>query len=243
MSSSDKKRDDQSLTEAYEITEVSCRGFYEEKGNILCSLLEGKKILEAGCGTGSLFKYLIDKKFDVTGVDYSKTLLDIAREKNLPVKLFSADLRKKETWKQFESSFDSAISSEVIEHLEDDVLALEIIYYVLKPNGVIVVDTPAFNFLYSGNDKRIGHFRRYTKKSLKEILEKAGFKVEKIRYWNFIGFFGWLFYFKLLKKYYSFLDKKTWMGNFLGKFLKIESKITFPLGLTVLAKARKLEKK
>jgi len=35
---------------------------------------------------------------------------------------------------------------------------------------------------------------------------------------------------------------KTWMGNFLGTFLKIESKITFPVGLTVLVKARKLEK-
>ena len=150
-------------------------------------------------------------------------------------------MRKKDTWKQFESSFDSAISSEVIEHLEDDVLALEIIYYVLKPNGVIVVDTPAFNFLYSRNDKKIGHYRRYTKKSLKEILEKAGFKVEKIRYWNLIGFFGWLIYFKLLKNYYSVLNKKTWMGNILGKFLKIESKVTFPLGLTVLAKARKVE--
>ena len=241
MSSSDNKRDDESLTEAYDITEVSCRGFYEEKGNMLSSLLEGKKILEAGCGTGSLFKYLTDKKFDVTGVDYSKTLLDIARKKNLPVKLFSADLRKKDTWKQFESSFDSVVSSEVIEHLKDDVLALEIIYYVLKPNGVIVVDTPAFNFLYSRNDKKIGHYRRYTKKSLKEILEKAGFKVEKIRYWNLIGFFGWLIYFKLLKNYYSVLNKKTWMGNILGKFLKIESKVTFPFGLTVLAKARKVE--
>ena len=119
MTSLDKKRDDESLTEAYEITEVSLSGFYEEKGNMLSSLLEGKKILEAGCGTGSLFKYLIDKKFDLTGVDYSKTLLDKAREKNLPVKLFSADLRKKETWKQFESSFDSAISSEVIENSPD----------------------------------------------------------------------------------------------------------------------------
>jgi len=39
------------------------------------------------------------------------------------------------------------------------------------------------------------------------------------------------------------LVNKTWIGNFLGKWLKIESKISMPLGLTVLTKARKMEEK
>lgn len=54
---------DESIVKSYDLTETTCASFYEQKCNIISSLLEGKKILEAGCGTGSLFKYLIEKKF------------------------------------------------------------------------------------------------------------------------------------------------------------------------------------
>ena len=232
---------DDEILEGYEITESTCSSFYEEKCKMIISLLEGKKILEAGCGTGSLFKFLLQENFDVTGIDYSEKLLDKAREKNLPVKLFQADLTDKDSLKKYQGSFDSVVSSEVLEHIENDSKVLEVIFSILKPNGVLVLDTPAFNFLYSPLDKKIGHYRRYTKKSLQQILEKSGFKVESIRYWNLLGFFGWLISFKLLKKNFSVINK-SWMGNLLGNGLKIESKIASPFGLTVLVKARKLEK-
>jgi SAM-dependent methyltransferase len=232
---------DESIAEAYDITENTCANFYKEKCKMIVSLLEGKKILEAGCGTGSLFKFLLEEKFEVTGADYSEKLLDTARKKNLPIKLFQADLTNENSWKKYECSFDSVVSSEVLEHIDDDLKALQIMYSVLKPNGTLVLDTPAFNFLYSPLDKKIGHYRRYTKKTLQEVLEKAGFEVEEIRYWNLIGFFGWLISFKLLKKNFSTIDR-SWIGNLLGAWLKLESKITMPLGLTVLVKARKLKK-
>jgi len=232
---------DESIAEAYEITENTCASFYEEKCKMIVSLLEGKKILEAGCGSGSLFKFLLAEKFDVTGTDYSEKLLNMARKKNLPINLFQADLTDESLWKKYESTFDSVVSSEVLEHIDDDLKVLKIIFSTLKPNGVLVLDTPAFNFLYSPLDKKIGHYRRYTKKTLREVLEKAGFEVEEIRYWNLMGFFGWLTSFKLLKKDFSVVNR-SWIGNLLGSWLKLESKITMPLGLTVLVKARKLKK-
>ena len=227
-----------SLAESYEIYEANLDSFLNEKTKLIISMLEGKKILDAGCGTGAVFKFLTGHDYELIGTDFSKNLLDKAKEKNFPVKLFQADLMKKNDFKSYESSIDSVISSEVLEHIKDDQEALKTLHYVLKPNGILVLDVPAFNFLYSPYDKKIGHYRRYTKKSVRNLLEKNGFKIESIRYWNLMGFFGWLLSFTILKKDFGVVNKN--LGKLLGQSLKIESKIKMPFGLTVLVKAKKI---
>ena len=230
---------DSSIGESYEITEANLDSFLKQKTKLISSMLEGKKILDAGCGTGAVFKFLSGKDFDLSGTDYSQVLLNKAKQKNFPVKLFQADLMDKNSFKLYESYFDSIISSEVLEHLENELKALQTINYVLKPNGVLVLDVPAFSFLYSPHDKKIGHYRRYTKKSICNTIEKAGFTIESCRYWNLMGFFGWLFSFTILKKDFRAINKN--LGNMLGLWLNIESKIPMPFGLTILVKARKIK--
>jgi len=229
---------DSTLAEGYEIVEANLESFLREKTKAIISLLEGKKILDAGCGTGAVFKFLLENDYKLIGTDFSQTLLDKAIEKNFPVKLFQADLMDKGSFKSLESYFDSVISSEVLEHIEDDFQALKTIHYVLKPNGILVLDVPAFNFLYSPYDKKIGHYRRYTKKSICNVIEKSGFKIESCSYWNLMGFFGWLLFFTVLKKNFRVVNKN--FGKLLGYWLKIESKIKLPFGLTILVKARKI---
>ena len=48
-------------------------------------------------------------------------------------------------------------------------------------------------------DKDFGHFRRYTRRELKSKLEKAGFRIERLVYFNLIGYFAWWWYFRLWK--------------------------------------------
>ena len=182
----------------------------------------------------------VDGKFDIefTGIDFLKGNLERAKKKNPDIDFFQADLTNEVSWENFKNKFDTVLCSEVLEHLQDDNLALKILYSLLKPNGILVVDVPAFPFLLSKFDIMHGHFRRYTKNTISKIVVNAGFTIEEIRYWNVFGFFGWLFFLKIfnlgLKE-----STNSFFSSFMGNFLKIESKIKFPFGLNILLKAKK----
>ena len=61
--------------------------------------------------------------------------------------------------------FDSILSLNVLEHVENDVFALQQLYRMLKDGGTMVLLVPCHKFLFNVLDKKAGHFRRYTKKS------------------------------------------------------------------------------
>jgi hypothetical protein len=71
---------------------------------------------------------------------------------------------------------------------------------VLAPGGRAVFLLPAFESLYGPIDRNLGHFRRYSKTSWRELAESTGFRVKLARYFNSIGFFGWWANARLLKK-------------------------------------------
>lgn len=210
----------------------------KEKSKILIQLLEGKKILEVGCGNGNLLRLIPQTNKELFGSDFSEDYLKKAKAKNPKIKFFKGDLTDQTFWTQYNNSFDTVICSEVIEHLEKDTTALDIIFSILKPDGVLIITVPAFNFLYSDFDKKVGHYRRYSKTSLTKIAKDSGFKIEKIRYWNFLGMFGWFFLFKLLKKDIKAVSN-SFFSTILSYWIKIESKISLPVGQTVILKARK----
>jgi SAM-dependent methyltransferase len=91
-------------------------------------------------------------------------------------------------------SYDVIYSSNVLEHIEDDVSALRQLRIVLRPNGKIVLYLPACQSLYSAVDAAIGHYRRYDVRMITECLNAAAFKVEQICYVDVLGFFvSWIF--------------------------------------------------
>ena len=59
---------------------------------------------------------------------------------------------------------------------------------------------PAYQQLFNGFDKELGHFRRYTRQSLSTLLSTSGGEVLQTKYFNFAGLFGWWFSGTLLKK-------------------------------------------
>jgi hypothetical protein len=87
---------------------------------------------------------------------------------------------------------DSIVSVNVFEHIEDDQGEMAKSHALLLPNrGLFCILVPARPEIYSPLDKDFGHFRRYTKDGLSRSLEKAGFKIERINYFNGIGYFAW----------------------------------------------------
>jgi SAM-dependent methyltransferase len=84
-------------------------------------------------------------------------------------------------------SLPAAGAFDVVEHIEDDVAFLSSIRELLLPGGRFYCTVPAIKSLWSAEDVHAGHYRRYTKGTLRELLETAGFEVE---YTSFL--FSWL---------------------------------------------------
>jgi len=79
--------------------------------------------------------------------------------------------------------FSHAVSSEVLEHLRDDRLAIKEISRVMKQLGCFIVTFPHRKFYFAIDDRFVGHFRRYEINEMRDRLKEAGFKpvsVQKI---------------------------------------------------------------
>jgi 2-polyprenyl-3-methyl-5-hydroxy-6-metoxy-1,4-benzoquinol methylase len=87
--------------------------------------------------------------------------------------------------------FDSIIAINVLEHVEDDIFALQQLYKMLKNEGILITLVPCHKFLYNVIDTNVGHFRRYTKKDLELKIRKTRFSIERMFYFNMLGIIGW----------------------------------------------------
>ncbi len=86
---------------------------------------------------------------------------------------------------------DTVVAFNVLEHIKEDVPALRSIAHMLMPGGRVVVLVPALPALYGSLDVELGHVRRYTRRTLTAAIEKAGFSVERVFYFNVVGSLGW----------------------------------------------------
>jgi SAM-dependent methyltransferase len=89
--------------------------------------------------------------------------------------------------------FDTVIALNVIEHITDDLLAIRNAKALLRNNGKLIVLVPAGQWLYNSIDRELGHYRRYSKSGLNNLMESAGLVVTGCRYFNAAAIFGWWF--------------------------------------------------
>ena len=136
-------------------------------------------VLEIGCGTGNTLRVLRDMLPDSTlvGMDALHAGLLHARDRT-PASLVEGRLEEMPFRKQFVlvGMFD------VLEHIEDEAAALQQVYTLLRPGGLLFMTVPAYAFLHSAEDVAAGHFRRYTLRSLTRAVIGSGFKLEYATY-------------------------------------------------------------
>lgn len=163
----------------------------------------GKRVWEAGAGIGVLGDFLAGRSELLYLTDYSNTNVDIMKEKyqdSDDVKIDYCDLNNFNVENINNLKIDTIVLLDVLEHIENDQAALDKLYSSLSNEGKLLLRLPALNFLYCDIDKSIFHFRRYYKNEIKRKLEKAGFKIIKLKYMNFPGIFLYFFKGKILRK-------------------------------------------
>ena len=88
---------------------------------------------------------------------------------------------------------DTVVAMNVLEHIVDDVAALRCLARVTKPGGKIVLWVPGYQQLYGDFDRKVGHVRRYTPKTMGAAVTAAGLSVEVLRPINMLGGIAWWF--------------------------------------------------
>jgi len=153
----------------------------------------GRRVIEAGCGTGNFTQHLTDREL-VVSMDLVEDCVERVRSRfaghpNLQFR--HLDVQDPEFLRLKALRPDSIVCMNVLEHVRDERLALQHMQQVLIPGGRAVFLLPAFESLYGPIDRNLGHFRRYSKRGWRALAESAGFRVIELRYFNLIGFFGW----------------------------------------------------
>lgn len=207
----------------------------------------GSSVVEVGSGSGSFSKQLLALKPEkVALIEPAKNMYSLlkdtakeAADTQTSVTLVNAYMDKAQD-KVRPLKPDTFIYINVFEHIEDDLKELKMIKNLLKKNGHVIIFVPALQGLFSEFDESIGHFRRYSKKSITDLANKAGLEVVKVRYMDIIGILPWWISFKIMKR------KKLTPG-LVGVYdtygvpviQLLESVIKAPVGKNVLLVARK----
>lgn len=166
--------------------------WFRGRRRIVASLLQSLlchrndlRLLEIGCGTGGMLPILAAHG-RVTGIDPSEDAIRYSRQRHgrqaelLRVD-FPAELPPG-------GGFDVIALFDVLEHLDDDVLALRRAASLLAAGGLVLATVPAHRFLWSPHDVINHHRRRYARRELRDRLREAGLRVERVSYFNMFLF-------------------------------------------------------
>lgn len=149
----------------------------------ICRLFRGEYrggvILDFGAGIGTLTDQMSDLG-DIVCVEIDPEQSEALRAKGYKV-LTGVDSLK-------DGTVSFTYSSNVLEHLDDDLGALRTIHQKMRPGGRLALFVPAFESIWTANDDRVGHKRRYTKEGLADVVARSGFTVKNTCYVDSIGF-------------------------------------------------------
>lgn len=148
-------------------------------------VVDRKNIIDIGCGAGTLCFYIANKGINVLGIDISSSAINVCQKSSRSLNLDKLAKFKVVNFPEESvgEKFDLVILTEVIEHINNDSLALEKIFNMLNKGGVAIITTPSLNaplykLGYANNfDKKVGHLRRYTIESLSKKCEDSGLRV------------------------------------------------------------------
>jgi protein-L-isoaspartate O-methyltransferase len=185
-------------------------------------------ILDIGCGNGYFFAKLLTLGGKVTGIEFDRHLVsDTMRQAHaIHIGPFDRTYRTDER-------YDLILMLDVLEHIESDLDTLLYAKELLKPEGKLVITVPAFAALWTHHDELNHHYRRYTRRGIREVANLAGLRVHSSRY-----FFHSLVPLKLLVRMKESLFRSkgdlptvpiSWINRAAQRFFRSEQYLGAPM--------------
>jgi SAM-dependent methyltransferase len=160
---------------------VTTRFAYVDQALALASAhRETMSVLEFGCGTAPNLRFCRQRsRFrnrigQLSGVDSN-----LGAPRRFPWMLDGDTLTQEATSC---SPYDILLAMDVLEHVHDDVKALSDWLALVKPGGYVLITVPAFGWLWSYHDERLGHVRRHTRASVERLATRCGLERVRTRY-------------------------------------------------------------
>ena len=202
--------------------------------------VEGRRLLDFGVGVGTHAEELRAIGYDVSCVE---------TDDQLRADLESRGLRAVETVEELgDERFDVVYSLNVLEHIADDVGALQEWKRVLRLDGRLLIFVPAHRWLWSLQDEVSGHQRRYTTRTLRRAIDAAGLQIDRMTYVStllfpviFVGR-QWL---KVLRRFREVTTENdlhpAWSNTLLRRIFRTEitllRRVNLPFGASILCEA------
>ncbi len=223
--------------------------YAQAKYRIILDFLKGKEnlhILNAGCGSGELSVLLAEAGHIVHGIDPSGEYIALA-QRRLPPALtdrcsFSVGSMESVT---DDKKYDIAIATDVLEHIENDRQALANLIRSVRPGGEVILTVPALPSLFGYHDGELGHYRRYTKKTLKACIAATGeLDIFFLRSFGFSLIPICFLYSRLLRKPYPIgSSTKSILSSLKTYILRImlafDTHVHMPLGTSLICRCRR----
>ncbi|QJW95078.1 class I SAM-dependent methyltransferase [Frigoriglobus tundricola] len=209
------------------------------KYEVLLRWLRGRgpqRVINAGCGSGELSNLLAAAGHRVVGIDPDPTYIKLARDRagdRFPDSTFVVS-----SIEDYDGpgGFDAAVSTDVLEHIEDDRTAFDRMVQLVRPGGAVLVTVPAGQWLFGYHDEQLGHYRRYNKRAVRRLVSDTC-TVRKLRYFGGTLIPVCLAYSKWLRKPYPLAKVgggTSLVSRVLNTMLAAERRVPLPLGTSVL---------
>jgi len=227
-------------TELYALAEAN--NYYRWVINRFAPFM-GKRVIEIGAGIGTFSSSIL------THTTVSELVIVEPGDNLVPLlqKRFAGEPRVRIVHGYFQdlkssASADSIVLVNVLEHVAEDRALLSDVHEVLTPGGTLLLLVPALSLLYGTLDVAFGHYRRYSKPSMADKLQEAGFQILFLSYFNLPGILGWFLTGRVLRRgtlkprQVRLYDR--WVVPWLSR---LEGRWAPPLGQSLMAIARKIE--
>lgn len=202
------------------------------------------RVMEIGCGIGSMVQQYAQTPF-ILATDINPDYIQRVKKRFadypniVTMRLDSTAMTPQQKRGIRNHRITSVLAVNVLEHIEDDRLALKTIQQLLPRKGKIILFVPAHQWLFGTLDEEFGHYRRYSSRELQEKLTTAGFTVTMLRYFNCTGILWWYIVGKILKKRNLPTHTGTWLHLLVPFLQRVENIVVPPIGQSLIVVAER----
>jgi SAM-dependent methyltransferase len=193
-------------------------------------------VLEIGGGVGTFTERII-KHPDICSLTVTETnnnnMLELRKRFGSSIKFLSDDLES-DLPAGFTGAFDTVVSVNVMEHINDDLEFFSNCCKCIKKGGVLIHLVPAKKFLYGTIDGALNHYRRYEPNDLKYMAEQNDLKILKLKYMNMLGALGWFYQGKISRHAVHKKEHLELFNRFVPFVRKLEDACPIPFGLSLV---------